>query len=175
MSLADEERCSVVSARLGEPMPGTAPLARAWLVLEQPGPYGRVALTESHLPAAVGAALSRAAEGTRTSVLLARTTGRHADDHEETVRAHMCHTALFEEGKAEGFIPYRVGPHAMQRIVDPDSAFFKLVSRLKDAVDPAGILDPGRYAPTRRPEHSPDPPEGVSYAALSRASGAALR
>lgn len=95
MSLADADRCSVVSARLGEPMPGTAPLARAWLVLEQPGPYGRVALTESHLPAAVGAALSRAVEGTRTSVLLARTTGRHADDHEATTsrRFWFAHSA----------------------------------------------------------------------------------
>lgn len=95
MILADADRCSVVSARLGEPMPGTAPLARAWLVLEQPGPYGRVALTESHLPAAVGEALSRAVEGTRTSVLLARTTGRHADDHEETTsrRFWFAHSA----------------------------------------------------------------------------------
>jgi hypothetical protein len=82
--VTDDQRCSVVSARLDEPMPGTAPLARAWLVLEQPGPFGRVALTESHLPAAVGAAVAAAAEGTRTSVLLARTTGRHADDGEVT-------------------------------------------------------------------------------------------
>lgn len=80
--VTDDQRCSVVSARLDEPMPGTAPLARAWLVLEQPGPYGRVALTESHFPASVGAALTAASEGTRTSVLLARTTGRHADDGE---------------------------------------------------------------------------------------------
>ena len=93
--VTDDQRCSVVSARLAEPMPGTAPLARAWLVLEQPGPYGRVALTDSHLPAPVGAAISRAIEGTRTSVLLARTTGKHADQHEETVsrRFWFAHSA----------------------------------------------------------------------------------
>lgn len=93
--VTDDQRCSVVSARLAEPMPGTAPLARAWLVLEQPGPYGRVALTDSHLPAEVGAAVSRAIEGTRTSVLLARTTGRHADAHEETTsrRFWFAHSA----------------------------------------------------------------------------------
>lgn len=93
--VTDDQRCSVVSARLAEPMPGTAPLARAWLVLEQPGPYGRVALTESHLPAAVGAAVAAAAEGTRTSVLLARTVGRHADEHETTAsrRFWFAHSA----------------------------------------------------------------------------------
>jgi hypothetical protein len=79
-ALPDEGRCSAVSARLGEPLAGSAPLARAWLVLEQPGPYGRQALTESHLPAEVGAAVSRAAEGTRVTVLLARRPGHHADD-----------------------------------------------------------------------------------------------
>jgi len=78
--VSDDERCSAVSARLGEPLAGTAPLARAWLVLEQPGPYGRDALTDSHLPAEIGAALAAACEGTRTTVLLARTVGRHADD-----------------------------------------------------------------------------------------------
>lgn len=79
--LPDDERCSVVSARLDEPLAGSAPLARAWLVLEQPGPYGRQALTESHLPADVGAAVARAAEGTRVTVVLARRPGHHADDH----------------------------------------------------------------------------------------------
>jgi hypothetical protein len=82
------DRCSVVSARVGEPLAATAPLARAWLILEQPGPYGRVALTDSHLPAEVGAAVARATEGTRTQVLLARTPGHHPDDrgHGATAR-----------------------------------------------------------------------------------------
>lgn len=78
-------RCSVRSAELGEPLAGTAPLARTWVVLEQPGPYGRKALTESHLAPEVGAALTAAAEGTGVTVLLARAAGpHHADDH----RAH---------------------------------------------------------------------------------------
>ncbi len=75
-------RCSVLAAELGEPLAGTAPLARTWLVLEQPGPYGRKALTESHLAPAVGAAFAAASEGTGATVLLARPAGaHHADDH----------------------------------------------------------------------------------------------
>ena len=47
---AAEARCAVLSADIPEPLVGSAPRARAWLVIEQPGPYGFAALTESHLP-----------------------------------------------------------------------------------------------------------------------------
>ena len=99
------------------------------------------------------------------------------DSHEETVRAHACHAALFDEGRAEGFIPYRVGPRSMDWIVRPESSFFRLVSKLKGAVDPAGILDPGRYAlaPANDDPAGAVLAESGTYAALSRASGAALR
>lgn len=82
MSVPDaDHRCSVLSADLGEPLTGSAPRARAWLVLEQPGPYGFSALTESHLPEAVRAALGSLPKTSGTTVLLARRVGRHADDH----------------------------------------------------------------------------------------------
>jgi hypothetical protein len=71
------------AAAMTEPIAGTAPLARTWLVLEQSGPYGRKALHDSHLPRAVGDALAAAAEGTPVTVLLARAAGRsHADAHD---------------------------------------------------------------------------------------------
>ena len=69
-------RCSQVAAALAEPLGATAPYARGWLVIEQPGPWGRQALTESRLPDGLGGALAEHAEGTGTTVLLARSTGR---------------------------------------------------------------------------------------------------
>lgn len=55
-----------------EPLAGTAPLAQAWVVLEQPGPWGRQALLDSRLPAELGEALLAASAGTGTTLLLAR-------------------------------------------------------------------------------------------------------
>ncbi len=73
----EQERCSVLSA--AEPLTGTAPLARAWFVLEQPGPYGPKALEESHLPVALRTAFAEAGPVPGTTVLLARHVGHHAD------------------------------------------------------------------------------------------------
>ncbi len=63
--------CSVEATRIGEPLPGTAPLARGWIVLEHPGPWGRDAVADSDLPEAVRAHLLSAKEHGLT-VLLAR-------------------------------------------------------------------------------------------------------
>ena len=81
---ADAPRCAPTSAALGEPVAGTAPTATTWLVVEQPGPWGRQAIHESHLPAGLGAALDTRARGTGVSVLLARRPGHHADGHAAT-------------------------------------------------------------------------------------------
>ncbi|MFC9467004.1 sucrase ferredoxin [Streptomyces coelicoflavus] len=71
--------CSTVSWDLDEPLSGTAPVARTWLLLEQPGPWGAKALTASHLDPALGRALDAAAKGTGVRVALIRRPGRHAD------------------------------------------------------------------------------------------------
>ncbi|MEU4145972.1 sucrase ferredoxin [Streptomyces parvulus] len=71
--------CSTVSRDLDEPLSGTAPVARTWLLLEQPGPWGAKALTSSHLDPALGRALEAAAKGTGVRVALIRRPGRHAD------------------------------------------------------------------------------------------------
>lgn len=60
-------------------MAATAAAAATWLLVEQAGPWGAKALTESHLDAAVGRALDAAAEGTGVRVALIRRPGRHAD------------------------------------------------------------------------------------------------
>ncbi|MGC9496170.1 sucrase ferredoxin [Streptomyces sp. WG7] len=71
--------CSVASRNLDEPVSGTAPVARTWLLLEQPGPWGAKALTSSHLDPALGRALEAQAKGTGVRIALIRRPGRHAD------------------------------------------------------------------------------------------------
>jgi hypothetical protein len=72
--------CTQDALAAGEPLAGTAPAASAWIVVEQPGPWGRKAVTESRLPEAVAEHLS-SATGTGVTVLLAR----HADRPERSV------------------------------------------------------------------------------------------
>ncbi|MEU8566922.1 sucrase ferredoxin [Streptomyces pathocidini] len=71
--------CATASRTLSEPLAGTAALARTWLLIEQPGPWGAKALTSSHLDPAVGRALERAADGSGVRAALIRRPGRHAD------------------------------------------------------------------------------------------------
>ncbi|HEU0212956.1 MAG TPA: sucrase ferredoxin [Jiangellaceae bacterium] len=71
--------CSEISRLLDEPMVGTAPVAASWIVLEQPGPWGRDALTESHLDPVLGAALETASHAHGARVALVRRPGRHPD------------------------------------------------------------------------------------------------
>lgn len=58
---------------------GTATQARFWVAVEQSGPWGRDALTESHLDPDLGARLGAAASEAGGRVLLIRAPGRHAD------------------------------------------------------------------------------------------------
>jgi hypothetical protein len=74
--------CTHASATLAEPIAGTAPTARTWLLVEQPGPWGAKALTASHLDPAVGRALEQRAAEADVRVGLIRRPGPHADCHE---------------------------------------------------------------------------------------------
>ncbi|MFJ8045329.1 sucrase ferredoxin [Kitasatospora sp. NPDC096147] len=71
--------CTTLSRELTEPLSATAATATTWLLVEQTGPWGAKALTESHLAPAVGRALDAAAAGTGVRVALIRRPGRHAD------------------------------------------------------------------------------------------------
>jgi hypothetical protein len=68
--------CSSLSLALGEPLPGTASHAASWLLVEQPGPWGRFALRESRLDPVIGAELERRASAAGVSVLLVKQPGR---------------------------------------------------------------------------------------------------
>jgi hypothetical protein len=56
----------------GEPLYGSAPTAQAWILLEQPGPWGPDALNESDLDGKVAAELARRAERFSCRILLIR-------------------------------------------------------------------------------------------------------
>lgn len=73
--------CSDAGRELSEPLAGTAPVATWWLVVEQPGPWGAKALTQSHLDPSLGAALDAAAGAHRGRVALVRRPRRHPDTH----------------------------------------------------------------------------------------------
>lgn len=73
--------CSETSASLHENAFGSAASAKAWVCLEQNGPWGRVAATESHLDPELGRRLTSASDAAGARFVLIRTPGRHADDH----------------------------------------------------------------------------------------------
>ncbi|MFI0944128.1 sucrase ferredoxin [Streptomyces sp. NPDC021020] len=86
--------CTSASAELGESVAATAAVARTWLLVEQPGPWGPKALTSSRLDPAVGRELERLADGTGVRVALIRRPGRHADRHVPAAhRVFLAHTA----------------------------------------------------------------------------------
>jgi 4-cresol dehydrogenase (hydroxylating) len=60
-------------------------------------------------------------------------------------QAHACFGALLEGGKQIGAVPYRYGVKHMAGLVDPSQRAWQLVRELKQAVDPQGIISPGRY------------------------------
>lgn len=71
------------------------------------------------------------------------------DDREQSEKADACHRGLTAELIDAGYPPYR-GSVGNMDLLDPNRApFWELTGRLKQALDPAGILAPGRYDPGR--------------------------
>ncbi len=86
--------CSAVAGAIGEPLAGTAATARSWLCLEQPGPWGRDALSASHLESGVSRALAALVAGTGVRIVLIRRPGSHPDRHRPVPRhVYLAHTA----------------------------------------------------------------------------------
>lgn len=73
--------CSDGSLSAREQLAGTAPQALAWVALEQNGPWGPRAFTDSHLDPRVGRAIEDTAAAYDVRPALIRSPGRHADDH----------------------------------------------------------------------------------------------
>lgn len=75
--------CSVGFDRADVGAYGTAARAGFFLALEQPGPWGRDAATQSHLPRELGARLASACADRGGRLSLLRRPGRHADEHHD--------------------------------------------------------------------------------------------
>lgn len=67
------------------------------------------------------------------------------DKHGHDARALACHDTLLKQLVGEGFVPYRLSTHAMRFPSPSEASYLSLLKKLKAAVDPAGILAPGRY------------------------------
>ncbi len=73
------DSCSLLALAANEPLAGTATEAKAWIAIEQSGPYGRDALTQSRFPVDVGRELSERAGQIGAKVVLIRRIGKHVD------------------------------------------------------------------------------------------------
>ena len=69
------------------------------------------------------------------------------NDPERVKAAHACNDELTAAFVRDGLIPYRVGVQSMGQVVDPADPFWQTVGELKKALDPNGIIAPGRYCP----------------------------
>jgi hypothetical protein len=89
--LADALPCATLSRALEEPLYGTASRVRGWVLLEQPGPWGREAVTESRMDRDLALALDRAASAAHLRLLLIRRPGRPVQDQRRT--CFVAHTS----------------------------------------------------------------------------------
>jgi 4-cresol dehydrogenase (hydroxylating) len=69
---------------------------------------------------------------------------READ---EVTRARLCYQELTDRLFAQGYVSYRTGPAGMPKLDAGSSVFWDVTSRIKDALDPQGIISTGRYDP----------------------------
>lgn len=82
--------CARDAAARGEPLHATASTFRRWLVLEQPGPWGRDAVLESRIDAETAAALTQLARAVRARIILTRRYGGRRSEVGHTF--HVAHT-----------------------------------------------------------------------------------
>ena len=76
--MADRFSCSLTSAAMQEPLFATASQVRRWILVEQPGPWGINAVTQSDLPIDVATRLHAGARAAGARLLLIRRHGRTA-------------------------------------------------------------------------------------------------
>src|SRR6266487_2565376 len=68
------------------------------------------------------------------------------DDPNEVRKAQECYLELVESCRQHGYVAYRLGLQSMQAETAQDDVFWGVATKLKSALDPQGILAPGRYA-----------------------------
>ena len=69
-------------------------------------------------------------------------------DAKEVIRAQACYEELIESLIEAGHIPYRTGPGGYEKLITcQPSVFWDVAGQIKHALDPKGIISPGRYVP----------------------------
>jgi 4-cresol dehydrogenase (hydroxylating) len=68
---------------------------------------------------------------------------------DETARAQSLREKLAEALATNGYISYRASIDAMGELGRGSEVFWDVASDLKNALDPLGIIAPGRYDPSR--------------------------
>jgi hypothetical protein len=91
--------CATLSRALGEPLLGTASRVRGWVLLEQPGPWGREAVLESRLDRDLAVALHRRARDAGARLLLIRRPGRGDGGRGRCFLAHSGRRDRWVEGR----------------------------------------------------------------------------
>jgi hypothetical protein len=86
--LAEALPCATLARALTEPLYGTASRVRAWVLLEQAGPWGSEAVLESRLDRDLAGELFRAADAAHLRLLLIRRPGRGASQPSTCFVAH---------------------------------------------------------------------------------------
>jgi 4-cresol dehydrogenase (hydroxylating) len=64
---------------------------------------------------------------------------------EQEQRALQCHDDLLKQLVEKGYYPYRLSTHAMGQLPRPEVSYCEMFDKIKQAMDPAHILAPGRY------------------------------
>lgn len=91
-------RCAHEARSRDEPLYGTASHVRRWILLEQPGPWGRDAVVESRLPAVVAAELATRAADLNARLILIRRPGGRRTEH------RRCFVARSDVAMVEEFV-----------------------------------------------------------------------
>jgi hypothetical protein len=68
------------------------------------------------------------------------------DENNGTLNAHNCYNDLLEEGRRLGYYPYRMGVGHMDQLTKNADGFFSIAGKIKDALDPNGVIAPKRYS-----------------------------
>jgi 4-cresol dehydrogenase (hydroxylating) len=67
----------------------------------------------------------------------------------EESEGHRCMHLLYQQFHQLGYWPYRLNIENMPQFIDPENSFWQVSKRIKTALDPNGIIAPGRYEITR--------------------------
>ncbi len=70
------------------------------------------------------------------------------DDAQDVQNAKNCLRELTETGLSMGFIPYRLNVDQQQKLLDKNAPFWTAEAKIKQALDPHQVLNPGRYNPS---------------------------